>query len=300
METVNQSTDNHRYLIREAIRKIALGRSLERVDMSPGGMSGIGTARMIHGYVAKVHSDPNDEEFQDYGGTVDVGEYPDETASSEPVIHKGVLLAAAKNNEGGFLIVPTLLSDVTIFMDAATRYAYLVNYSHADVIQLRAHTEASVGVWETEELDTESDSSPDYNELEPTGNESSTRYTAEDAVTMVRNEKGKEATVAVKAEEIIQQVDKSEVRQTTDKIVQKVKDTTLTVTGQKVTLGDENATEPLVLGNELAQLMLDFLTECSKITTPTLMGTMPAVNFPNFTTLTSKIQKFLSKTSYTK
>lgn len=300
METVNQSTDNHRYLIREAIRKIALGRSLERVDMSPGGMSGIGTARMIHGYVAKVHSDPNDEEFQDYGGTVDVGEYPDETASSEPVIHKGVLLAAAKNNEGGFLIVPTLLSDVTIFMDAATRYAYLVNYSHADVIQLRAHTEASVGVWETEELDTESGSSPDYNELELTGNESSTRYTAEDAVTMVRNEKGKEATVAVKAEEIIQQVDKSEVRQTTDKIVQKVKDTTLTVTGQKVTLGDENATEPLVLGNELAQLMLDFLTECSKITTPTLMGTMPAVNFPNFTTLTSKIQKFLSKTSYTK
>lgn len=300
METVNQSTDNHRYLIREAIRKIALGRSLERVDMSPGGISGIGTARMIHGYVAKVHSDPNDEEFKDYGGTVDVGEYPDETASSEPVIHKGVLLAAAKNNEGGFLIVPTLLSDVTIFMDAATRYAYLVNYSHADVIQLRAHTEASVGVWETEELDTESDSSPDYNELEPTGNESSTRYTAEDAVTTVRNEKGKEATVAVKAEEITQQVDESEVRQTTDKIVQKVQDTTLTVTGQKVTLGDENATEPLVLGNELAQLMLDFLTECSKITTPTLMGTMPAVNFPNFTTLTSKIQKFLSKTSYTK
>ncbi len=46
--------------------------------------------------------------------------------------------------------------------------------------------------------------------------------------------------------------------------------------------------------------MLDFLTECSKITTPTLMGTMPAVNVPNFSALTSRIQKFLSKTAYTK
>lgn len=300
MEAVNQSTDSHRYLIREAIRKIALGRSLERVDMSPGGMSGIGTARMVHGYVAKVHSDPNDEEFKDYGGTVDVGEYPDETASSEPIIYKGVLLAGAKSNEGGFLIIPTLLSDVTIFMDAATRYAYIVNYSHADVIQFRAHTETSIGVWETEELDTGSDSSPDYDELELTGNESSTHYTAEGAITTVRNKDKKEAIVAVQAEEITHQIDQSEVKQTMDKIVQKINGTTLTIADRKVTLGDENATEPLVLGNELAQLMLDFLTECSKITTPTLMGTMPAVNFPNFTTLTSKIQKFLSKTSYTK
>ena len=64
---------------------------------------------------------------------------------------------------------------------------------------------------------------------------------------------------------------------------------------------DETAsTEPLVLGNELAQLMLDFMTECSKIMTPTLMGTMTPVNFPNFISLSTKIHKFLSKTSYTK
>ena len=58
--------------------------------------------------------------------------------------------------------------------------------------------------------------------------------------------------------------------------------------------------EPLVLGNELARLMLDFLTECSKIMTPTLMGTMSPINMPNFISLTSRIQNFLSKTSYTK
>ena len=291
---------SNQLVIREAIRKIALGRSMERINMSPGGMSGIGTARMIHGYVAKVHDDPADSEFKEYGGTVDVGEYPDETASAEPIIHKGVLLSAASNNEGGFLIVPTLFSDVTIFMDAATKYAYTVNFSHANIINLTAHTETTIGVTETEELDPDSDSSPDYDELEPTGNETSTKYTATTVTTSVKNDKDKEATVVMDAETITQTVDKSEVKQTADKVVQKVNSTTIALADNKVTLGDENATEPLVLGNELAQLMLDFMTECSKIMTPTLMGTMTPVNFPNFISLSSKIQKFLSKTSFTK
>lgn len=287
-------------LIREAIRKIALGRSMERIGMSPGGMSGIGTARMIHGYVSKIHDDPSDEEFSDYGGTVDVGEYPDETASAEPVIHKGVLLSAATNSEGGFLIVPTLFSDVTIFMDAATRYAYVVNFSHVDIIRLDARKEAVIGVTEIDELDAESDSAPDYDELEPTGNAASTKYTAGSVTTSVKNDKDKEATTVIEAESITHTVDKSTVTQTADKVVQKVNSTTIAVADNKVTLGDEQATEPLVLGNELAQLMLDFLTECSKIMTPTLMGTMQPLNFPNFISLTSRIQKFLSKTSYTK
>ncbi len=300
MSERSYTTDNSRYLIREAIRKIALGRSMERIGMAPGGMSGIGTARMVHGYVAKIHDDPADEEFSEYGGTVDVGEYPDETASPEPVIHKGVLLAAATNNGGGFLLVPTLFSDVTIFMDAATRYAYEVTFSHVDIIRLDARKETTIGVTETEELDPDSDSSPDYDELEPTGNAASTHYTATSVTTSVRNDKNKEATMVVDAESITRTVDKSEVKQTTDKIVQKVNSTTIAVADNKVTLGDEQATEPLVLGNELAQLMLDFLTECSKVMTPTLMGTMQPLNFPNFISLTSRIRKFLSKTSYTK
>ena len=52
-------------MIQEAIRKIALGRSIERIEMAPGGMGGVGTARMIPGYVAKIHDDPSDEEFAD-------------------------------------------------------------------------------------------------------------------------------------------------------------------------------------------------------------------------------------------
>lgn len=301
MEMENRTNNsNSQRLISEAIRKIALGRGLERVNMAPGGISGIGTARMIHGYVAKIHSDPSDKEFQEYAGTVDVGEYPDETASSEPIIHKGVLLAATQHNEGGFLIVPGLFSDVTIVMDAATRHAYIVNYSQADILGFQSNTEAYIGVTETEELRPDDENSPDYDELEATGNKTATVYTATTVITIAQSKNGKEAGVIIEPEKISQKVDKSEVNQTGGKVEQTVNGTSLVVVDGKVTIGEESATEPLVLGNQLAQLMLEFLTECSKITTTTLLGTMPALNIPNFASLTSKIQNFLSKTAYTK
>ena len=297
METVNKSNDNSQRMIQEAIKKIALGRSLERINMSPSGTSGVGTARMIHGYVAKINDDPNDEE---YFGTIDVGEFPDETAASEPIVHRGVLLSGLKDNSGGFLIIPTLFSDVTIVSDAATKYTYVLNFSHADVLQLNAHNETTVGATETEKLDPTDNNSPDYDELEKTGNATFTQYTPSAINTVAQNKEGKKADINVSPTLIDQKVGKSEFIQAEEKIVNKGGDTSITLSNSKVTLGDENATEPLVLGNELAQLMLEFLTECSKITTPTLMGTMPALNIPNFTSLTSKIQNFLSKTAYTK
>jgi hypothetical protein len=287
-------------MIKEAIRKIALGRSIERVDMSPDGTGGVGTARMIHGYVAKMHDDPADAEFKEYGGTIDVGEYPDETASASRIIHKGVLLAGAKDNSGGFLIIPTLFSDVTIVSDAATRYMYVLNFSHADVIQLNSHNEVSVGVTETEELNPDSNDSPDYDELPPTGNETRTTYTATTIDTVAKDEGGKEATVHIDPENINHIVDRSEINQSADKIEQKVGGMAVTVTEQKTTIGAEDASEPLVLGQQLAMLMQEFITECTKIMTPTLMGTMPAVNAPNFAPLLSKINRFLSQKAFTK
>lgn len=298
-QTPTSKTNNHR-MIREAIRKIALGRSTERIDMSPSGTTGVGTARMIHGYVAKVHNDPTDKEYGEYAGTIDVREFPDETACSEPVTHKGVMLSGLQDNSGGFLIIPLLFSDVTIVMDAATKYTYVLNYSHAQLIQLTAHEETTIGVRETEELDPEDNDSPDYDELPATGNETKTRYTPTTIQSTVKNKDGKQAEVGITSESISQKVDKSEINQTANKLEHKVADTSVVIQDKKVTIGEESANEPLVLGNQLAQLMLEFLTECSKITTPTLMGTMPAINIPNFTSLTSKIQNFLSKTAYTK
>ena len=289
-------TNNSQRMIGEAIRKIALGRSLDRVNMAPSGTSGVGTARLIHGYVAKINDDPADESC----GTIDVGEFPDETASSETIIHKGVLLAGLRDNSGGFLIIPTLFSDVTIVTDAATRYSYVVNFSHADFIQLHSHIETVVGVVKTDELDPEDNNSPDYNELRETGNRATTHYTSATITTVVKDRNDKESKVVVTPKSITQTVDKSEVTQTADRVAQRVGSTTVVVADKKVTLGDEQAIEPLVLGNELVSLMSEFLTECTKIMTPTLMGTMPTINSPNFAPLISKLQNFLSKTSYTK
>lgn len=299
METQHRSEENQRRMISEAIRKIALGRSLDRIEMAPGGMGGVGTARLIHGYVAKVHDDPADGEYADYGGTVDVGEYPDETASAGGIVHKGVLLSAAQGSEGGVLLVPTLFSDVTIVVDAATRHAYMVGCSHVAVLRLDAHTEITVGITETEALDPSSDTSPDYDELAPTGNEAHTRYSAEGISSSVKNDGGKESSLVQGAEEIILRVDQSEVRQTSGKLLHRVGSTTVAVADGKLTLGNEQASEPLVLGHELARLMLDFMTECSKIMIPTMLGTMQPLNFPNFLSLSTRIQDFLSKTSFT-
>ena len=75
------------------------------------------------------------------------------------------------------------------------------------------------------------------------------------------DKKGKEAVTEVTPRQIRQQVDKSEINQTADKLEQKVGSTSLTIQDKKVTIGEANANEPLVLGNQLAQLMLEFLTE---------------------------------------
>ncbi len=93
-------------------------------------------------------------------------------------------------------------------MDAATRYAYVVNFSHVDILRLNARTETVIGVTEMEELDPENDSSPDYDELETTGNETSTHYTPTAVTTTVRNDKDKEATTVIDAESITHTVEK--------------------------------------------------------------------------------------------
>ena len=176
---------------------------------------------------------------------------------------------------------------------------YVLNYSHADVIQLQAHHEVSVGVTETEELDTGDNDSPDYDELAPTGTETKTKYTATSIDTTATEEGGHEASVHIDPENINLKVDKAESNLSSDKIENLVGGMAVTVTEQKVTVGSEQATEPMVLGQQLAMLMQEFLIECTKIMTPTLMGTMPAVNAPNFAPLISKIQNFLSQKAFT-
>lgn len=299
MAKINPTENNK--LIRDAICKIASGRAYDRIQMSKAGTGGVGTARMIHGYVAKIHDNPNDSEYEEYGGTIDVGEFPDETSSSEPIIHKGVMLCGVKNNTNGFLVIPTLYSDVTIVSDAATNYMYVMNYSHADIIQIDPHYSVSIGSSETDPFDPEDNDSPDYDELQKTGRHSKVTYTPTEIVTIVEDQRKNEmASQKWTSQSTDIKIGDSSYTQTNDLIEYKVGSVSVLVRNNKIYIGGEDAVEPLVLGNQLATLMLDFLTECSKITTTTLLGTMPAMNFANFTALQSKIEQFKSKTSFTK
>ena len=296
----NKSSQNNKLII-EAIRKIALGRSYERAAMSPTGTGGVGTARLIHGYVAKVHDDPDDPEFNEYAGTIDVGEFPDETASPEQIIHKGVMLSGIKDNANGFLIVPTLFSDVTIISDAATKYMYVVNYSHAKIMQLDSHQETSIGVTETEELNPEDNDSPDYDALEKTGKQTQTRYTPDSIVQTVKNEsEGNSSSTTSTPTSITHSVKDSEHKITNSGIESKVGNVSVAISENGVLLGSNDADEPLVLGNQLATLMDDFISAVADIKVPTMMGTMPIINMAQVIALKTKIALFKSQISYTK
>lgn len=117
---------NSQQMISEVIRTIALDRNIDRLNMTQCGTGGIGMARMIHGYVAKIN-DRDDE----YLGTIDVGEFSDETASSAPVIR------GAFRPERQFW----RLSDyfyLVFYTDSTIEYVYVLNFFHLG--QLRTFT----------------------------------------------------------------------------------------------------------------------------------------------------------------
>ena len=132
------------------------------------------------GFVVKFHDDPSDELF----GTVDVQEYNLGSETNRQAVedglpvglHEGVYLSALQHNEKGLVTIPYLYSDVVIATDPETLREYVIQYSHADTVQVDAHNKVVIGVTETEEYQ-DTEDSPDVDELEPTGVHAHTTYT---------------------------------------------------------------------------------------------------------------------------
>lgn len=287
-------------LISEAFKKIVLGKSIDRINMAPTGMGGVGTARMIHGWVSKVHDDPSDSEYDDYAGTIDVTEFIDEKVSGEPFTYKGVMLSGKKDSSGGFLIIPYLHSDITIILDSGTKNAYVVDFSHANFIQVDSHTSTKIGVTETEDLDPNDNDSPDYDELEKTGKETYTEYNANNIVTVVKDKDGNIYKKEIGVDGYLETIgDKTNVKVNDKEIEQKVGNTSIIIKDEKVYLGGVSM-EPAVKGSVLAQLIKNLLLSISKIMVPTLMGTMPIINTQDFLNLISQVDSILSETVFLK
>ena len=111
--------------------------------------------------------------------------------------------------------------------------------------------------------------------LEPTGNATSTKYTAGQIATKAVNDKGKEAAVTVTPESIGQKVDKAELNQSGDNAGGQGRQYGRHGSRRQGDPRGRSGHRTARAGQRARALMLDFLTECSKITTPTLMGTMP-------------------------
>lgn len=162
--------------IHKAINKMAK-QGITGLDGTPRG------TKKILGYVCAIH------EEGELAGTIDVQEFnyePDEYSTMGTGHHQGVLLSAIQNNKDGIFIVPMLYSEVIIVQNPTDGCEYVLMYSHAKQIQLEAKSiegeddgEIRIGVTEVEKfVETDDGLDKDYNELEPTKNQTSTHYTA--------------------------------------------------------------------------------------------------------------------------
>lgn len=281
--------------IYEAIRQIALHKLVNPKN------NVIKNTSRISGYVTKIHTDENDELY----GTVDVQEYNDSLANNQakdeglPVgLHEGVFLSAIQNNDNGLITIPYLNSDVVIATDPDTLKEYVVAYSHADTVQIDTHTKTIIGVTETKEFE-ESEDSPDVDQLEKTGLHAHTEYTKEHAKTEVaKSDRNEEKSIfEVTADQIKALHDKAQIVLDAKEILAKYDAKEIVINDKGVYLGSGKATEPAVLGNQLATILIDWLGALSSMLTPTMMGPQPPANVAKFVALQSKINSYKAATS---
>ncbi len=298
-------------MIREAIRAIALKGVVNRQTGTVKGTS------KVTGFVAKVHTDEDDELF----GTIDVQEYPDwsitETEDAKIGYHEGVLLTAIQKDMEGYVIIPKLHSDVLVSTDPETGQEYVTMFSHVDLIQLDSHEKISIGVREREEYDPENDESPDIHELELTGVATNTTYEKDSIVTTVQGESDSDKVVQIIDTTQISQVvgddktsltmNQDELNITHNKGTLDVNDDETTiaqgsskvkVTNGVVYVGDDGSTDDAVLGQQLAGILSDLVGYLSQMMTPTMMGPQPPANvLGSFISLKAKIQSFAASHS---
>ena len=281
--------------IYEAIRQIALHKLVNPHTHV------IKNTSKISGYVVKVHTDPSDELF----GTVDVQECLSSLAEKQSLdnglavgLHEGVYLSAIQNNENGLVIIPYLYSDVVITTDPETLREYVIQYSHADTVQIDAHNQVVVGVTETKEWEASEDS-PDVDELEKTGVYARTTYTPTSALTEVAKGEGDsdKSNVEITADQILSKHDKAELLLDAKNLLAKYNAKEIVIKDDGVYLGSGSAKEPAVLGNQLAALLIDWLGALSQMMTPTMMGPQTPANLAKFVSLQAKVQSYKAATS---
>ncbi len=240
---------------RRAVNHLAKQGVVE-LDGSPRG------TKKIIGYVCAIH------ENGELAGTVDVQEFnyePDEYSIPGIGHHQGVFLSAIQDNQKGYLIVPMLYSEVVIVQNPTDGHEYVLMYSHAQKIKLLTNSLkgdddglVEIGVTEVENfIETDDGLDKDYDELEPTKNQTNTQYTATtiiDQITSPDDSEGLKQEKTVKHKVIT--VGKTKITidgenvniETSGKVSFKVGNSTITEEDGKVNIETQNC---VVKGNDI-------------------------------------------------
>lgn len=257
-----------------------LSEALRRLVQAPEN-----NLQIVHGFVAKYNKPENDNSL----GTVDV-------ISMDGTINiSDIPLNSVPGLSKGQMFVPTIKSDITLLWAVGTGDASILSFSHLDSINSFATEKVKIGV-----ISEINNQEVDYNELENDGNKTETIYESTKITTQASN-KTDSATFTIEPDKISNQTGKSEIELNKEQISLSVGSSKETITESGITLDGKQiilgagAIEPGVLGNQLVSLMMEFMTECSKIMTPTMLGTMPIINMANFLSFLSKCNSILSK-----
>jgi hypothetical protein len=240
--------------------------------------------RIVHGFVTGVNKKEGTSptiNFSSMDGTIKIDEI---SVLTIPELEKGAY--------GD----PTQNSDVTILWNVGTGDAIILAFSHLDTYTINTTKEVSIGVTdETENPD------GDYNENQNSGDKTQTKYTSSSITHTVAN-KTDSATQTIEADKVMSEIGssvieqrKEEIKQSVGSSYQKVDNQGVTLEGTQISLG-EGATEPTLLGLKTSLLLVDFITACSQIMVPTMMGTMPIINIPQFTALIPRCEEIKSLT----
>ena len=262
--------------IREAIKSIALNKVASNAEYSD-------KLRVVHGFVTAYNKD------EGKSGTIDF------SSMDGTVIIRDISLSSIPGLEKGIIQEPTIGSDVTVLWKVGTGDATIMSMSHVDNHTVNATNSVTVGV--TEETP---DDTVDYNEYKNTGNKTATHYT-KDAITSTVTDSEGSSTHTVSKDKIVSEVgnskvevSKTDIKHTAGSSSETINSSGIELKGTQIKLG-EGATDNALLGIETAQLLVDFITACSKITVPTALGTMPIINIPEFLALIPRCETIKSQ-----
>lgn len=292
----------------DAIQRISQhGRINKRTNVPYG-------TGLVSGYVVKIHDNPSDELY----GTVDVKE--DSAVDDEEITkngyHEGVRLNAIQSSDKASSVVPTLYSDVLIARDPETHEEYVVMTSHVDVVRVDSREEIVMGVSEREPFDTNSDSTPDLDDLELTGLKSVTTFTKDKIVSEVADEKGNHKTrSSLGADKIAIDVDSGKTTFNADasqaelkrgdssasfkdgEIYLKVGGELIKIASGGIYVGAENGTSHAVLGEQLGAILCNILDMIGQIKTSTQLGPQPPLNIAQFIATKAQVNAWTKSVS---